>query len=148
MRIFKNRPRFTYPWFWKDLKYSISSFFFPRNKWASKLIPRKWSDKPELIQEFLFAALIDYVEQEEGIKGYTEEFLKDCPEHQVHCYREVCEIYPLVKALPGLMDKNSSEWNCNDESQTKVFMEESTRLEKLEQELCERIVKIRGSLWT
>ena len=36
---------------------------FPRNAWARKIIPHTYSDKVELIQDFLFASIIDFVEK-------------------------------------------------------------------------------------
>ena len=37
---------------------------FPKNAWARKVVPNLWCDKPELIQDFLFACIIDFVEKE------------------------------------------------------------------------------------
>ena len=37
---------------------------FPKNAWARKVIPHTWCDKPELIQDFMFACIIDFVENE------------------------------------------------------------------------------------
>lgn len=151
------------PYFWKSLKYSISAFFFPRNKWASHLIPNKFCDKPELIKDFLFAALTHFVEEEKGIEGWTEEEIAGMPEHQRNCILECRELYPLIKTLPEIQEKNSSHFyipfDCNEDfikkfndpersEKLKPFLEESIRLEKLEQEICERIVKIRQSLWS
>lgn len=149
---------------WKDLKYSISAFFRPRNKWASRLIPKKFCDKPELIKDFLFAALVHYVEEEKALEDWTEEEIAKMPEHQRNCILECRELYPLIKSLPGLQEKNSKEFyvpfdggqdcflenfNCPERNKKlQPFLEESARLEKLEQEICERIVKIRESLWT
>ncbi len=161
MKFFKNRPSIFSSYFWKDLKYDISCLFFPRNRWATDVIPRRFSDKVELIKNFLFAAVVDYVEKEKGLEGWTEEEVEGMPEHQRNCHREVSEIYPLIKDLPRLQEENMAkyridgsvsvlEWlNCPiRHEKLKPAMEESDRLEKLEQDLCERIVKIRESLWT
>jgi hypothetical protein len=52
----------------KNIWLSIKEFFSPKQRWLIKKIPNHWMDKPELIQLVLFETLIDYVENEEGLK--------------------------------------------------------------------------------
>ena len=50
-------------------RYSqIRDFIFPRNRWATKVIPNHWSDKTYLIPTFLFAAIVHFIEDEKGIE--------------------------------------------------------------------------------
>lgn len=42
----------------------IRCIFVPQNRWAVKPVKRTWRDKPELITEWLYAAIIDFVERE------------------------------------------------------------------------------------
>jgi len=59
-RIFPRWMRESYDW--------TRDFFFPQNRWATKCIPRSWSDKVELIPEFLYAAIINFVEGEKALE--------------------------------------------------------------------------------
>jgi hypothetical protein len=69
--------RLLHRFFWRELYWKIRHLFFPQQKWARKVIPRGWADKPELVRDFLFAALVDYVECEEGLDGlWCESFYK------------------------------------------------------------------------
>lgn len=87
MRIFNK-------YFWLDLRYKVSAFLNPRQKWLTKKIPKEWCDKPELMRDLLFEFLINYVESENGLqddqgfwdkevesghvsKEYADEILKD-----------------------------------------------------------------------
>lgn len=54
--------------FWYDLQYKISGFFNPRQKWLTKQIPNTWCDKVELIPRTLFACLVHFVEEENGLR--------------------------------------------------------------------------------
>ena len=67
-----------------DYRRVISSFFFPRQKWLTKIIPNTWCDKVSLIPHLLFTCLVHYVEDENGLqdeidwstdleKGYTSQ---------------------------------------------------------------------------
>ena len=51
--------------FWRNLEYKISCFFFPRQKWLVKAISRRWTDKPELLVDVISAIVIDFVDGEE-----------------------------------------------------------------------------------
>jgi hypothetical protein len=56
--------KFLCPYFWADLKYKIKCFFIPKNKWATRVIPREWRDKDYIFEEVLFAGIVDFVENE------------------------------------------------------------------------------------
>lgn len=61
--------RYDYPFLlWFDAKEQLSERMFPRQRWLTKRIPRRWMDKTELIPEVLFATLIHFVEQEDGLQ--------------------------------------------------------------------------------
>lgn len=65
-----NIKRLFNSFFWKyDVWYPLCSWFNPRQKWLTKLIPNTWMDKPELIKDILFACLVHYVEEEKGIQN-------------------------------------------------------------------------------
>ena len=52
-------------YFWTNFWYEqISSRIRPRNKWATKCIPRTWVDKDSIFELVLYAGIIDFVEKE------------------------------------------------------------------------------------
>ena len=68
LRIFKHPSLLLNSYFWWDLKYQISAWFNPRQKWLTKTIPNTWCDKTTLIPDLLFTCLIHYVEDEKGLQ--------------------------------------------------------------------------------
>jgi len=50
-----------------DVKYKIKSWFFPQHKTLRKSIPNTWMDLDGIIEKFLDAAIISYVEDEDGL---------------------------------------------------------------------------------
>lgn len=68
--------------FWNDIEWKIRNFFFPQTKWLRKLIGRGYCEPQWLIQNVLFATLVNFVEEEDGLNAilnYTiaEESLKN-----------------------------------------------------------------------
>ena len=130
---------------------------FPKNAWARKIIPHTYSDKPELIQDFLFACIIDFVDSEPV--EYTD--WESSKEHK-QTWETVNELYKFAKyTLPARrkrLDELLSE--LYDEKSLMEFVDKSTdpkyeemsALEKqtdkeIQQNLLQ-IVKIREYLWT
>ena len=71
-RIFKHPSLIFNSYFWWDLKYQISAWFNPRQKWLTKTIPNTWCDKVTLIPHLLFECLIHYVEKEKGLQDQID----------------------------------------------------------------------------
>jgi hypothetical protein len=130
---------------------------FPKNAWARKTIPHTYSDKPELIQDFLFASIIDFVDNEPT--EYTD--WESSKEHK-QTWETINKLYKFSKhTLPARrkrLDEMMSE--LYDEKSLMEFVdksddpryEEMSALEKqteseIQQNLLE-IVKIRQYLWT
>ena len=130
---------------------------FPKNTWATKTIPHTYSDKPELIQDFLFASIIDFVDNEPT--EYTD--WESSKEHK-QTWKTINNLYKFAKyTLPARrkrLDELMSE--LYDEKSLMEFVdksddpryEEMSALEKqteteIQQNLLE-IVKIRQYLWT
>lgn len=130
---------------------------FPKNTWARKIIPHTYSDKPELIQDFLFACIIDFVDNEPT--EYTD--WESSKEHK-QTWKTINNLYKFAKhTLPARrkrLDEMMSE--LYDEKSLMEFVdksddpryEEMSALEKqteseIQQNLLE-IVKIRQYLWT
>lgn len=53
-------------YWWKDIWYKIDCYVCPRNEWAHKVIGKQYQDKVSLIPYFLFAAIVNFVDKEEG----------------------------------------------------------------------------------
>ena len=130
---------------------------FPKNAWARKVVPHTYSDKPELIQDFLFASIIDFVENEPIDMTDWQSDKK-----RAEIYRSIENLYKFAKyTLPARrkrLDELISEL-YDEESLMKFvdksddpkyeelsFLEKQTEKE-IQQNLLE-IVKIRQYLWT
>jgi hypothetical protein len=71
-RVFKHPSLLFNSFYWDDLRYKISAFFKPRQKWLTKTIPNTWCDKTALIPHLLFTCLTHYVEDEKGLRDHTD----------------------------------------------------------------------------
>jgi len=109
--VFKHPSLLFNSFYWWDIRYKISAFFNPRQKWLTKTIPNTWCDKVSLIPHLLFTCLIHYVEQEEGLSDnydYAEELEKGHVSQQyvdsvLETDRELREVYNYIKTeRPGL----------------------------------------------
>jgi hypothetical protein len=68
--------------FWSDIEWKIRNFFFPQTKWLRKLIGRGYCEPQWLIENVLFATLVHFVEEEDGLNAIlnydiAEESLKN-----------------------------------------------------------------------
>lgn len=143
---------------WKD-KFidNIWRRCFPRNQWAREVIPHTYSDKPELIQDFLFASIIDFVENE---PVYDTDWLSDKKRKEI--WSKIDKSYKFAKYTLPARKKRINEMlseSYNEESFMKfddkpenAIIKELSELEKqteieIQQNLVE-IVKIRQFLWT
>jgi hypothetical protein len=98
----------------------IKNFFFPRQRWIKKYITyNDYCDKPELIQEFLFGCLIEFVDKEE----YFE-----VVDHRVDFHAELTGWYIYIKY------RRSRQTECDNEI--------------IDQKCLEWIVENRNRLWT
>jgi len=71
-RVFKHPSLLFNSFFWWDVRYRISAFFNPRQKWLTKTIPNTWCDKVELIPHLVFTCLAHYVEGEKGLQDQID----------------------------------------------------------------------------
>lgn len=139
-------------------RYSrIRDFIFPRNRWASKVIPNHWSDKTYLIPKFLFAAIVHFIEDEKGVEKTVWKIKKE---------KELMEVYDWVKTgraqLQEKIDKayemhhvilmTSDDMHKWHDATSKLFdFTEAYRLEaemeKIETKHLIWIIKNRATLW-
>jgi hypothetical protein len=79
----------------------------PKNKWASKLIPHTWMDKPELIEVILFECVVHYVEVE--VKKYDHIDWED--EYMAEIWKRIQKCYTYITAdLPGIKKQQDRLW--------------------------------------
>jgi len=58
--------------FWSDIEWKIRNFFFPQTKWLRKLIGRGYCEPQWLIENVLFATLVHFVEEENGLNAILD----------------------------------------------------------------------------
>jgi hypothetical protein len=131
---------------------------FPKNKWARKIIPHTYSDKVELIKDFLFASIVDFIENEP-----TEFIDWESSETHTDAFRRINKCYTfIVKEMPEkqnkideLMDdlyggKDITDFYTVDQ-EDELFNEINKLSNELEDEIqfyCVEIVSLRNFLWT
>jgi hypothetical protein len=131
---------------------------FPRNKWARKSIPHTYSDKVELVKDFLFASIVDFVENE------PIEFTDwESSETHKNAFRRINKCYAFIKkemsekqnTIDELMDDLYGGRELDDffseKEEDKMFDEINKLSKELEEEIqfyCIEIVSLRNFLWT
>ena len=95
---------------------------FPKNAWARKIIPHTYSDKPELIQDFLFASIIDFVDNEPT--EYTD--WESSNEHK-QTWKTINNLYKFAKyTLPARRNRlNEMMSELYDEKSLMEFVDKS-----------------------
>lgn len=146
---------------------AVRDLFFPRQAWAVKGMYHGWCDKPELIEEFLYRCIVNYVEEEKCFEyndwsnGYTykecEKFIRECYEWITIRRPELCrqiqqiisDAYDSVAFESWL--KKGGEYTGNKKTYDEIY----PNLDKLEKELDEAdqkyltgIVKWHKYFWT
>jgi hypothetical protein len=146
-----NYKRLFSRYFWSNQWYKITAFFKPRQKWLTKHIPNVWQDKPELIQDILFACLIHYVEEEKGLRdvSFYEQDLKDGHlsqeyyDHSVAINNDLREVYNYIK-----VERPVLESNVNHQSDVAVWLKAEDTLNNKDIWAMTVIVKYSKYLWT
>lgn len=147
------------------LYWEIYSIFFPQHKSLRKAIPRTWMDLDDIVDTFLDAVIISFVEEEKGldqiemIESYERANLEtiDRDWGSVHNYTEyrknrlpdlkkLSEIYTWVKTGRKIEQKILDEaYESGDyvraEREQHAFYEKNTRYYT-------ELVRLRGYLWT
>ena len=131
---------------------------FPKNKWARKIIPHTYSDKVELIKDFLFASIVDFIENEpiEITDWDSSKTHKDAFRRINKCYSFIKKEMPEKQnKIDELMDDLYGDTDINNfftiEQEDEMFDEINKLSNELEQEIqfyCIEIVQLRNYLWT
>lgn len=137
---------------WIDVK----CFFFPRNRWVTRVVPRRWCDKTELIPEILFAAIIDFVEGEKALE--TIFWKKDQEDKIREIYRwakegrqamkeKISNAYPDI-SVDDLMNKNGPQTKKSFEELYGKVSRLEAKFEAIETRYLIWIVRNRVLFWT
>lgn len=138
---------------WNDLCCYIN----PRNRWATDVIPDYWSDKTFLIREFLFAAVIDFIEGEKALETTVWSKKKEKELLEVYTWAKTgCKEFQekIDKAYPERIPKytDTLDWiNNRKESYEELYGEVNrleAEIEKIDTKHLTWIVKNRQILWT
>jgi len=152
--------------FIKILYWNIYPIFFPQHKSLRKTIPRRWAGLDEIVDEFLDAVIISFVEEEDGvfsqiqmIESYENlltfeiekawggiEYYNDYRNKRLPDLKKLLEIYTWVKTGRKIMQ------NTLDECYEK---DDYISSEKIESEIYDKnteyygeLIRLRGYLWT
>lgn len=131
---------------------------FPKNRWARKTIPHIYSDKVELIKDFLFASIVDFIENEptEFVDWESSETHTDAFKRINQCYAFIKKEMPEKQnKIDELMDDLYGDKELGNFFSEKVEDEMFDEINKLSKELedeiqfyCVEIVSLRNFLWT
>jgi len=149
-----------------DLYYLVRNYFKPRQAWYVKGMYHHFCDKPELITQSLYNAIIDYVEGEkcfESISWDHNDEVIECAAFIRECYNWIKVERPKLEAkiediinhrFTGVDLADKEAWQKLMKSD-KTYDELYPGLTELENELLEKdteylckIVKYRNFLWT
>lgn len=95
---------------WKDKYYSVRNFFFPRQRWLLKALPKHWTDKDEVIRLCLYQCIVHFIEDEKCFEvidwNYTAE--------QQEAKKKILEIYDWIKTGRPKLERDY--WNSYPEA--------------------------------
>jgi len=149
-----------------NLKYKVKSWFFPQHKTLRKSIPNTWADLDSVIEDFLDAAIISYVEEENGLYpaikhieesedfsdeeylrqwGGKEHFLQ-YKEHKYNDYIILRNIYVWVKKDRAEVQRLSDIYL--DKEDHKMYSQIEDYIYAQNTYYYTQLVKLRGYLWT
>ena len=112
----------THPYFWRELKYKIRDYFFPRNKWLFKKIGNGYCDSYGLVDIVLFEILVHFVEVEKGLDSILNKdslagdikngyFSEDYRNQQLKIREELEIAYDYIKnQRPALQKKHDASY--------------------------------------
>ena len=90
----------------REFYWKIRGIFIPQQRWLTRVIPRTYCDKVELVPRVLFAVLVDFVENEKGLSQLDIDWSKELADshvtqsyiNNIKCtYGELRDAYHYVK---------------------------------------------------
>lgn len=152
--------------FWRsDVILPITTWFNPRQKWLTNMIPNTWCDKCELVPLLNFAILVDFVESEKGLDQLTIDWnaemkngfiSQEYVDNVMRVYGELKQVYDYIKGERPQLQKQHDESYPYFPPSSKLSYEElygeTNRLEKLLHDrdtwALNKIIEHREYLWT
>ena len=131
-RVLKSPSLLFNRFYWSDIKYSISAYFNPRQKWLTKTIPNRWCDKTSLIPHLLFTCLVHYVEEEKGLQDdydYSEDLKagyvsQEYVDNVLTTDRELREVYNYIKTeRPDLVEQHENSYPTPNKKACDFFVQ-------------------------
>ena len=143
--------------------YNIRDYFFSRQKWLTKQIPKNWQDKDTLFETIIFACIIHFIEEEKCFEvtdweGSGEDHARVARELRQY-YKDIKETLPKLQKqlsaefdkVPDLLDKNG-QLSLNNGLTYQEMYGKVDRVEREIKALTDEImiwaVKNRGYFWT
>ena len=149
-----------------DLKYKVKNWFFPQHSTLRKSIPNTWMDLDGIIENFLDAAIISYVEDEDGLypsinhieesENLTDEeynrqwggkeYFLSYKESRYNDYLLLRKIYDWVKKDRAEFQRLSDIYL--DKEDHKMYTQVEDYIIAQNTYYYTQLVKLRGHLWT
>jgi hypothetical protein len=129
------------------MKKRLLKWLFGDNAWAAAVLPPTYRDKDEIIRRVLFEALVRYVEDEDDLRiGRDREYYSvelqcnfmtlDEVNKRIAWRQDLYDAYLYIKEGRAKLEADP-DWNIS-----------ITRVEELDQQTMETIVKYSGYMWT
>ena len=143
----------------------VRCFFFPQHSELRAAIPRTWTDLDDCIENFLYAAVISFVEKEDGINSWQNQDKGRDDRTQAPMLKEVykwaktgrhdaqkkmmdvlMEVYPSGKngLRKGLYEKRTKK----EEERSIRYRSLEVEFDKKDNQYLLWIVEYRGFMWT
>ena len=155
-------------YYFDRIYWKVRSWVIPQHKSLRKAIPRTWMDLDGVMESFLDAVIISYVEEEDGLKQIelieSSEGLTDEQYTEKWGSKELFESYRDGKYLNYLKLRDAYNWvkterKLLEEEMNKSYYEGKTpnydKYNKLEKKIednntihYKNLVELRGYLWT
>ena len=129
------------------LQKHLLKWLFGDNAWAAAVLPRTYHDKDEIMRRVLFEALVRYVEDEDDLRiGRDREYYSvelqsnfmtlEEIDARIAWRQDLYDAYLYIKEGRAKLEADP-DWHIS-----------ITRVEELDQQTMETIVKYSGYMWT
>lgn len=131
-------------YYWKRIWYSqIKTRILPKNRWATKSIPRTFSDVDYIFEEVLFNGLIFFWEKDNGESSMRYQWDRELDEYDSSEHiTERKEIYEKILAAYNWAKIRKSEYD------SLMDYNKEQKLNLKDDEHLSVIIKYRSHLWT
>jgi hypothetical protein len=138
------------------MRKRLLKWLFGDNAWAAAVLPRTYHDKDEIIRRVLFEALVRYVEDEDDLRiGRDREYYSVELQSNFMTLEEIdariawrqplYEAYIYIKETRAEFARRVLHAKIESDPDWAISI---TRVEELDQQTMETIVKYSGYMWT